>query len=358
MRVMAVSRRSALSIVGIAASAGAFALLMTAAMAGGAPPMASSAAVAPALTGSCSATAHVDAQWSGNQVVTITIANTSTSAATTWNATWTLVAGQRIVSAWNATVTTTGGTATAVNAPYNGALGPGASTTFGMQLAGPASIPAPSCANDAAGTPGTDVTVTQSDNGRTLTLYVGQTLEVSLGAEYLTPRVSGPALTQVSASGGYPTGQPLTARYRAAAPGPVDLTTQSDHACLHDPRPCAMPIMLWRVHVDVVELPSTGQTVTLTQADNTRSVSLHVGDLLVVNLPSMYQPPKLSTPGALVQRDVTGGYPTGQSLVARYTAAAPGRTDLSTITDNACLHQPTPCPSPRVPWTVHVTVTA
>ncbi|WP_327004559.1 cellulose-binding domain-containing protein [Dactylosporangium sp. NBC_01737] len=259
---MAVSGRSAaLAIVGVAVSTGALALMMTPAMADGAPLMTGSAA-APALAGSCSATAHVDTQWSGGEIVTVTITNTSTSAATKWSATWTLAAGQRVVSAWNASVTTTGSTAIAVNAPYNGALAPGASTTLGMQLAGPTSTPTPSCTNDAAGTStGADVTVTRSDNGRTLTLYVGQTLGVSLGSEYLTPTVSGTALAQVSASGGYPSGQPLATLYRAAAPGSVDVTTHSDYACLHDPRPCAVPIALWTVHVNVVDVPSTGQTV-------------------------------------------------------------------------------------------------
>jgi hypothetical protein len=354
---MAVSGRfAALGIIGGAASTAALALLMTPAVAGGAPSPGAGAAAA--LTGSCSATAHVDSQWYGGENVTVTITNTSASAATTWAATWALAAGQQVASAWNATVTTAGGTATAVNASYNGALAPGASTSFGLQLSGPAATPAPTCADDAAGpSTGADVTVTQADTGRTLTLRVGQTLAVNLGSQYLQPTVSGTALIVLSATGGYPSGQPLAALYRAVAPGSADVTTHTDAACLHDPRPCAMPIALWQVHVNVLDIPSTGQTVTLTQIDNTRMLSLHVGDLLVVNLPSMYRPLTLSNPGLLLQRDTTGGYPTGQPLTTRYTAAIQGRTDLSTVTDNACMHQPMPCPTPAVPWTVHIAVT-
>jgi hypothetical protein len=85
---------------------------------------------------------------------------------------------------------------------------------------------------------------------------------------------------------------------------------------------------------------------------------LHVGDTLVVSLPSMYVPPTLSSGAALVASDVTGGYPTGQPLVARYLAVAQGQADVSTITDAACNHQPMPCPSPQVRWVVHVAVAA
>jgi hypothetical protein len=72
----------------------------------------------------------------------------------------------------------------------------------------------------------------------------------------------------------------------------------------------------------------------------------------------MYTPPEVTSGGVLVQRDVVGGYPTGQPLVARYAAAAQGTVDVSSFTDAACNHQATPCPSPQVPWVVHVTVTA
>ncbi len=40
--------------------------------------------------------------------------------------------GQQITSAWNATVTTSGATATAKNVSYNGKVAAGASTSFGF----------------------------------------------------------------------------------------------------------------------------------------------------------------------------------------------------------------------------------
>ena len=321
----------------------------------------------PALAaGGCSATAHVDSQWGsgagGGQIVTVAVVNSSAAPTTKWTVTWALGAGQRVVSVWNATVSTLNGTATAVNAAYNGSLAPGASTTFGMQLAGAGAAPVLTCDNGA--TPptssapppgGPDVTVGAADDQRTVTLVVGQTLGVSLGAEYLTP-TAGPALTEVSATGGYPTGQPLAAVYRAVAAGQADVTTHSDYACLHATPPCSVPIRLWTVHVTV--LAPTGQTVTVSTADNQSTVRLHVGDTLVVSLALNYVPPTLSAGGVLVRRDSTGGYPTGQPLVTRYLAAAAGTVQVSTITDTACNHAPTPCPSPQIPWTVTAIVTA
>ena len=364
---MAVSRRSILAACGSAVGTGLlFALAMTPALAG-------SATVAP-LVGGCSASAHIDSQWgsgtTGGQIVTVTVANTSAATATKWTVTWALADGQRVVSAWNATVSTTGTTATAANAAYNGALAPGASTNFGMQLSGPASALALSCGNDAStptgsGSPsattspaGADITVTESDNQRTVTLLVGQTLGVALGHDFVTPTVSGPALVQLSSSGGYPTGQPIAALYRATAPGSADLTTQTDYACLHASPPCSVPIMLWTVHVSVVDVSPTGQTVVVSTADNQSTVRLRVSDTLVVSLASNYLPPTVTPTGVVVQRDVVGGYPTVEPLVARYVATAPGQADVSTYTDAACNHAPMPCPSPSVRWTIHVTVTA
>ncbi|MEV6798281.1 cellulose binding domain-containing protein [Micromonospora rifamycinica] len=359
---MIASRRSVLTASGIVAATTVVALGMTT-VAGGAPATATAA-------GGCTATVRVDSQWgsgaNGGQISTFTVVNTASSTAHRWTVTWPLADGQRIVSSWNTSIGATGGTATATNVAYNGVLAPGASTTFGVQLAGPASTPTPSCTNDAAPPTtvsppsGADVTVQEPDNQRTVTLLVGQTLGVALAADYLPPTVTGGALSPLSASGGYPTGQPLVATFRAVTPGTADLTTRTDHACRYATPPCALPTVLWTVHVSVIEVPptGTGQTVVVTAPDNQRDLTLHVGDTLVVSLASNYLPPTVTPAGVVVAREVTGGYPTNQPLVARYLATGPGRVDVATITDNICRHAPTPCPSPQVRWVVHVTVTA
>jgi hypothetical protein len=258
--VMALSKRSVPVLGG---TLGGMVLMAALAMS---PAVADTAPPAPPLAGGgCSAVARVEAQWgsgtAGGQIVSVVVTNTSATTATKWAVAWTLGTGQRVVSAWNAAVTTTGGAATAVNAAYNGVLAPEASTTFGMQLSGVASAPSLGC-----------------DNGTT------------------TPTSSAP--------------------------------------------------------------PPGGAEVTVSTVDNRSTVRLHVGDTLVVSLTNLHLPPKLSAPGVLVQRDVVGGYPTDQPLVAHYVAAAAGTVDVSTTTDIACNHEPIPCPSPQAPWTVHIVVTA
>jgi hypothetical protein len=357
---MALTRRSVLAMSAtFGAVAGLAALMMSPAVAGSA-----------GSPGGCAATARIETQWGsgagGGQIVAVTVTNASAATTTKWAVDWTLGAGQRVVSAWNAVVSTSGGTATAVNASYDGTLAPGASATFGTQLAGIGVLPVLSCDNGVPVTPTSppptsppagspDVAVGDSDSQSTVTLVVGQTLGVSLGAEFLPPTATGAALARDSVSGGYPTGQPLAALFHAASPGSVDVTTHSDYPCLHATPPCSVPIRLWTVHVNIV---AAGPTVIVSTADNQKTVRLHVGDTLVVSLASNYLPPKLSAAGVLEQREVTGGYPTGQPLVARYLAVAAGTAGVSTLTDIACNHEPTPCPSPQVPWAITVAVTA
>ncbi|GAA3290715.1 cellulose binding domain-containing protein [Dactylosporangium vinaceum] len=322
------------------------------AAAGLTPVLVSGASGAAAVAGGCAATAHVDAQWGDGQVVTVTVVNTAATAATRWAVSWTPTGGQRVVSAWNAAVTTANGSITAANASWNGALAPGASTTFGMQLAGTGAAPTPSCTNDA--TPSGGVYATVADNGATLTLTVGQTLVVTLPVGYLPPTATGGAVVPEPGGGGWPTGQPIVARFDAVAPGTAELRSQSDDPCFHTTPPCARPVQQWLLHVTVV--PAAGRTVTVGSSDNAGSVTLHIGDTLVVSLPAMYVPPTAVPAGVLAAAGTTGGYPTGQALVARYTAVAAGRADVSTISDAACIHEPLPCPSPQVPWRLHVTV--
>ncbi|MEU8004631.1 endo-1,4-beta-xylanase [Catellatospora sp. NPDC049111] len=88
--------------------------------------------------GGCSVTATVQTQWNGGYVMQpITVTNTGTSAITSWTVTFTLPPNHTLVGQWNGVITNSGGTATAKNAPYNGTLAPGASTTFGFQVARP-----------------------------------------------------------------------------------------------------------------------------------------------------------------------------------------------------------------------------
>jgi hypothetical protein len=60
-----------------------------------------------------------------------------------WTLTWSSATGQSVTQAWNATVTQSGTNVSAANVGYNGALGTGASTSFGFNGAWSGSNPVP-----------------------------------------------------------------------------------------------------------------------------------------------------------------------------------------------------------------------
>jgi len=94
--------------------------------------------------------------------------------------------------------------------------------------------------------------VTESDSGSTFHLRVGDRLEVKLPAEYTTPAAH-PAgvLTRTSSTGGYPSGDPLVAFFRADDAGNADVDSTTDAACLHATPQCMIPQRLWSIHVIV-----------------------------------------------------------------------------------------------------------
>ncbi|MDW5326825.1 glycoside hydrolase family 9 protein [Plantactinospora sp. KLBMP9567] len=82
-------------------------------------------------------------EWSTGFSGTITITNTGTDAVHGWTLEFALTPGQRITQAWSATVTQSGTAVTATNLGYNGALPPGASTSFGFNGTSTGSNPRP-----------------------------------------------------------------------------------------------------------------------------------------------------------------------------------------------------------------------
>ncbi|MBV9447701.1 MAG: cellulase family glycosylhydrolase [Streptosporangiaceae bacterium] len=93
---------------------------------------ASKASAASAGT-ACAATYTIQSQWSGGFVASVTVSNTGTPALAGWTVTFTFGGDQTVTSSWNASVTQSAQQVTANNASYNGALGAGASTSFGFQ---------------------------------------------------------------------------------------------------------------------------------------------------------------------------------------------------------------------------------
>ncbi|WP_434743168.1 cellulose binding domain-containing protein [Micromonospora sp. SH-82] len=93
----------------------------------------------------CAATHRVVGQWQGGFQGEVTVRNTGTTRTTSWTVTITQPAGTRITQVWNAELTGSGGTSTARNVGWNGALNPGAETSFGFLGSGTPGTPTLTC---------------------------------------------------------------------------------------------------------------------------------------------------------------------------------------------------------------------
>ncbi|MEU8217345.1 cellulose binding domain-containing protein [Micromonospora taraxaci] len=91
--------------------------------------------------GTCTATYRAVNSWPGGFQAEVTVANNSTAALNGWTVGLTLASGQAISSLWSGVNTGTTGSVTVRNAPYNGAVGPNASTTFGFTATGDGATP-------------------------------------------------------------------------------------------------------------------------------------------------------------------------------------------------------------------------
>lgn len=81
--------------------------------------------------GGCTATFSVVATWQGGFQADVRV-SAGSAPISGWAVSWTNPSGQQVTQAWNATITSSGSTVTASDVGYNGSLGSGASTTFGL----------------------------------------------------------------------------------------------------------------------------------------------------------------------------------------------------------------------------------
>ncbi|MDW5323987.1 CotH kinase family protein [Plantactinospora sp. KLBMP9567] len=100
----------------------------------------------PASGRTCTAAYSVVGQWTGGFQASVRV-TAGSEPITGWRVNWTYANGQTVNQSWEATVSTSGATVTATNAAHNGALGTGASTTFGFlgTWNGTNSLPTPTC---------------------------------------------------------------------------------------------------------------------------------------------------------------------------------------------------------------------
>ncbi|GAA2357789.1 cellulose-binding domain-containing protein [Dactylosporangium salmoneum] len=89
------------------------------------------ATVASAATAGCQVSYTISSQWQGGFGANVAITNLG-DPVNGWTLTWSFANGQTVTQAWNATVVQSGSSVSATNVSYNGALGTGASTSFGF----------------------------------------------------------------------------------------------------------------------------------------------------------------------------------------------------------------------------------
>ncbi|WP_433343910.1 cellulose binding domain-containing protein [Micromonospora sp. CA-111912] len=100
----------------------------------------------PAPAGGCTATYKVTGSWSGGFQGEVTVRNTG-SPSSAWSVAWNYADGQRLTQLWGGSFTQTGTQVVVRDAGWNGALGTGASTSFGFlgSFTGANSVPVLSC---------------------------------------------------------------------------------------------------------------------------------------------------------------------------------------------------------------------
>jgi hypothetical protein len=97
-------------------------------------------------------------------------------------------------------------------------------------------------------------TLTVADNGATVRMRIGQSVRVVLasgGMMWDAPKATGHAFHRTSVSGGYPTGRPAKATFRAVHAGRSSISSVTDAKCLHAKPPCTIAQRLWSVVVVV-----------------------------------------------------------------------------------------------------------
>ncbi|MFC4068521.1 endo-1,4-beta-xylanase [Actinoplanes subglobosus] len=83
-------------------------------------------------TGSCAVTYRVTGSWPGGFQGDVKVANTGTTALTSWKLAWQFTGGQQITQLWGGTHTQSGAAVTVGNASWNASIAAGGSTSFGF----------------------------------------------------------------------------------------------------------------------------------------------------------------------------------------------------------------------------------
>ena len=93
-------------------------------------------------SGTCAATFTITNSWSGGFQATVTV-TAGASPITGWSVHWTFPSGEAVTNLWNGAYSVSGQAVTVTNESYNGSLGAGAGTSFGLTASDPGAGTAP-----------------------------------------------------------------------------------------------------------------------------------------------------------------------------------------------------------------------
>lgn len=106
--------------------------------------------------------------------------------------------------------------------------------------------------------------------------------------------------------------------------------------------------------------PKSGSgVIEVSNGDNGSTVHLRAGQELRVRLTpdgGNWDPPVSGDDGVAHRQSSSGGYPSNDPVDALFVGRGSGSTDITTMTDMACLHTNPRCLPPQRSWSVHVVV--
>ena len=158
-------------------------------------------AATPALAATASFTTV--GSWPTGYVATMTVHNDTSTTMTSWRVEFDLPSGTTITGFWSANLARTGAHHVFTNKPWNGTLGPGASTSFGWVATG-GGVPANCTVNGAPCTGGGDIQPPSTPTNLRLGSVSGQTSLLwnastdNVGVDHYDVTLNGTALGSTS----------------------------------------------------------------------------------------------------------------------------------------------------------------
>lgn len=238
----------------------------------------------------------------------------------------------------------------------------------------PAATPSPSTTPDpnapASPAPAEPRVVTQADNGSSVTLVVGETLEVRLDGAWRGP-TSMDALYLTSFS---QTSEKTTAQLQAlhATSRPVRLTASPDSSCRHAEQLCSLTTGDFTLDVSV-----TGQgsapgdypcrpnptlspypgTLVVDERDNGTTVTVKQGNVVYLTLNGCDSPWQVPIADGPLYRE-RASYQASGGNNSLFRAMRPGTSTITSSTDLVCFHAAQPCARPSAGFGLTVQVIA